>query len=732
MDIMKPRRNILFKNIHLLFLRALFILCISSIFSNDLYAQMNLIKNAHFENGLNFWHSNSYGVEQAKPEIIDGELYIRSGHDLKALSVFQQEMIPLKKEKTYQLAIEAYSSSEDRPLEILLSHEDGGTPYFFKRIHLSETMETYAFEFSQPVDDPGAVLLVNYGRSKSDAFIKRIELKPEPGNPPYQLSIEKSGLGNVDITPMKNNYERGEQVQLRATPQKGYHFIGWHNQGFFEKQDTVSIKMSDDIRLNATFYKTQKPKPDNHRAIMLTDMGNEPDDAQTAVRLLMYANELDLEGIIAVTSFYQRRTVSPQLLHERIEAYSKIIGNLQKHDTGWPHPDSLMNIAKPGQPGYGMANVGKNKSSAGSDLIKKALLDNDPRPIHFCVNAGANTLAQALWELQKELSAKKMKSVIKKIRVYDDTGQDDAGAWIAKTFPDLFYIRSRYQVFAFGAHAIGADPYFQGPKVWADDPVKANSWSFDQHLQSQHQWADQHIRFGHGNLGHFYLERLWGFEGGGTSTWIGLVNKGLYDPAHMTWGGWGGRFKDSLILNAPSALGVVNRDQEKFEPFYMYQEAADTWPEGRDKWGLRTEEWKNSIDAPIWRWRRAYFNEFKARMDWSVKKYGQANHNPIIIYEQDSTRTIEEIQVTPGETLSLDVSQSYDPDGDSLSFTWWMYEEPSTLDESIDWQNKTSESISVTIPGDAEGAQLHLILEVWDNGGVPLVSYKRFVINVNN
>ncbi len=36
------------------------------------------------------------------------------------------------------------------------------------------------------------------------------------------------------------------------------------------------------------------------RILVLTDMGNEADDSQTMVRLLMYANRFDIEGLIAV------------------------------------------------------------------------------------------------------------------------------------------------------------------------------------------------------------------------------------------------------------------------------------------------------------------------------------------------------------------------------------------------------------------------------------------------
>src|SRR5689334_9250356 len=38
------------------------------------------------------------------------------------------------------------------------------------------------------------------------------------------------------------------------------------------------------------------------RVLVLTDIGNEPDDQMSFVRLLLYSNELDLEGLVATTS----------------------------------------------------------------------------------------------------------------------------------------------------------------------------------------------------------------------------------------------------------------------------------------------------------------------------------------------------------------------------------------------------------------------------------------------
>jgi len=698
----------------------------------NINAQTNLLKNSAFTDGLAYWQTNNYGVNIHVPEVIDGKLFLAKPHDLKELCVVKQEHLTLKPETEYKVALEAYSPSKNRPLEVRVESNDGGTIYFYEKFFIDTLKSSYKFGYHQAKFDNNARFVINYGETKTSATIDNITFKPlsdEEGG--FYVNTHINGKGKVIVSPDKKSYHKGERVTLEAVAGEDANFICFYNEGFYTRKSKIDVEIESDIDLNASFYTSQKKKENNSRVFVLTDMGNEPDDAQTAVRLLLYANELDIEGVVAVTSFYQRQTVSPQLINERIDAYGKIVGNLQRHDTGWPHPDSLRKIAAPGQPKYGMAEVGSGKQSQGSQLLKKAILKSDPRPLYVCINAGANTLAQALWDLRNELSKEELQNAIDKIRVYDDTGQDDAGAWIAKEFPDLQYYRSRFQVFAFMGHMIGMGSHFQGPKVWAEDPIEANRWSFDQHLQATHHWADSNIRFGHGPLGALYLHRHWAMEGGGTSTWIGHVNKGLYSGEHMTWGGWGGRFEDTLTLNAQSALGVVNKDQKKFEDYYMFMEAEDTWVQGKTKWDLPEEQWKNSDDAPMWRWREAHFNEFKARMDWCVSNYESVNHNPVIVYKGCKIRKIEHINVEAGTDITLDVSDTYDPDGDEIHYNWWVYKESGTFKGNLTLEKEKPSVCSFSIPENITGKEIHLILEIHDENPIaPLYAYKRFVISV--
>jgi hypothetical protein len=69
---------------------------------------------------------------------------------------------------------------------------------------------------------------------------------------------------------------------------------------------------------------------------ILTDITNEPDDAESFCRYLTYSNWFQTEGVVAVTSVWLQDRVAPEALHEIADVYGKVIDNLQAHT----HPDS--------------------------------------------------------------------------------------------------------------------------------------------------------------------------------------------------------------------------------------------------------------------------------------------------------------------------------------------------------------------------------------------------------
>src|SRR3954451_5353793 len=64
------------------------------------------------------------------------------------------------------------------------------------------------------------------------------------------------------------------------------------------------------------------------RVVILSDIGNEPDDQMSFVRLLLYSNEIDLEAMVATTSTWQKTATHPETMHALIGAYSQVRPNL--------------------------------------------------------------------------------------------------------------------------------------------------------------------------------------------------------------------------------------------------------------------------------------------------------------------------------------------------------------------------------------------------------------------
>ena len=117
-------------------------------------------------------------------------------------------------------------------------------------------------------------------------------------------------------------------------------------------------------------------------------------------------------------------------------------------------------------------------------------------------------------------------------------------------------------------------------------------------------------------------------------------------------------------------------------------------------------------------------------MDWSVtSSYGDANHHPIAVVNGDTTRQVLEVSASAGSSVALSANGSSDPDGNGLVYSWWVYEEPSSYDGSVTIQGNSSASATVEVPSNAGGRNIHVILELHDNGSPNLYAYRRVIIN---
>ena len=133
------------------------------------------------------------------------------------------------------------------------------------------------------------------------------------------------------------------------------------------------------------------------RIVVLTDIANEPDDQMSLVRFLVYSNQFDVEGLVATTSTWMKSQVRPDVIHTvRRRLRGSAAEPLGSTPPGFPNAAPLRAVVAAGQPAYGMAAVGPAKASPGSELVLRAALEPDPRPLWVLAWGGANTLAQAL------------------------------------------------------------------------------------------------------------------------------------------------------------------------------------------------------------------------------------------------------------------------------------------------------------------------------------------------
>lgn len=270
------------------------------------------------------------------------------------------------------------------------------------------------------------------------------------------------------------------------------------------------------------------------RVIMTSDFppfpvtNSDPDDVQSMVRFLLYANEFDVEGLIASAGTHGMVAEKRNILAV-LDEYDKVDENLRKHDPKYPTADSLRAVTFEGkgnnngikiQFGCGKQPVsdiiGNGKDSEASNAIIAAADKPDPRPIYIGVWGGPREVAQAIWDVKNSRSQVEADAFIGKLRVFLIACQDATHEWLMNEFPDLLIIESKKT--------------YQG-MFGSDDRA----------------WLEENIINNHGPLCAIYPPRAVAGEGvieGDSPAFLYLVsaNRGINDPEDPTQPGWGGQY----------------------------------------------------------------------------------------------------------------------------------------------------------------------------------------------
>ncbi len=423
------------------------------------------------------------------------------------------------------------------------------------------------------------------------------------------------------------------------------------------------------------------------RVIVTTD--GEIDDQSSMVRFLLSASDYDVAGIVQVNGVQKDGHSKEQWIEKQIEKYAASLPNLRKHNPDYPAAGDLLRVVKVGIENRDDLHTAPPllSNSEGAQLIIKTLLDDDPRPVHILAWGGANTQANALWQIKEKHAAEDWKKAVAKARLYCIWYQDGGGKWIEENLPEIKIYEAgspeRDGGWRYVWDYMSVDHYYK-------DRLSKNPPELQKIMDKP--WLAQNIKTGHGPLCAAYPQEY--TSEGDTPSFMPLINNGLKQDEDYTWGGWGGR----PVYNVGNHMQDGSDDNNgKPDSHYTFQ-----------------------------RWLTAAQNDFAARADWCVKSYKEANHPPVVTLQNALT-----IQAKPGRKIELSANGTYDPDGDRLTFHWWQYGEADSYEGAVQIRHADSRQASFTVPRDArKGDAIHLICEVNDNGTPPLTRYQRVVVTV--
>ena len=423
----------------------------------------------------------------------------------------------------------------------------------------------------------------------------------------------------------------------------------------------------------------------------------EPDDMESMVRLMSYADQFEIEALI--TSVGWNCDPYPlewsQYLYRVIAAYAKDVPNLMKRsgqkrflsmkkENGrqqmgyWPSAEYLSSRAVMGSMYGGIRSIGERNDSQGSELLIRLADEDDPRPIYVAAWGGANTLAQAIWRVKQTRTDDEVRKFVRKFRIFTITDQDmDYAHRMDRARSSHMWLRQEFK----------DDLLF----VWDE-----GAWQEQCELGKQNWKQHQQNIQGKGALGKEYPNYKWGVEGD-TPSFLYVMPNGLNDPDDPMQAGWAGYHERGLCADSLTI-------------------AWTSWQEP-----LRSK----SVDYK----RRFYFdelNDFMARMQWADQ--GEGNHNPLVKVNGSLGVKPFRVSAIAGTDILLDASCSKDADGDSLSFYWWQQPEIGRIKITIG--QKDQPMVKIHIPDDAGNDTIHIVCEVHDNGPFRLVAYRRIIISI--
>lgn len=303
---------------------------------------------------------------------------------------------------------------------------------------------------------------------------------------------------------------------------------------------------------------------DRVRVIVSTDVGgSDPDDFQSMVHYLVYADLFDTEGLISSPPKAGRA----RHIHQCIDTYEKDYANLRISSVDYPTPNALRQVVRQGATNPQPGDEPGRDISEGAALIIERAQHVDPRPLYVIVWGSITDVAQAVHRAP---------SIKAKLRVYSigswNTRNDTrARDYLFDHHPDLWWIEN--------------DTSFRGMYMGGVQDGDLGNRSF----------PETHVK-GHGHLGALFMQKKRDIKMGDTPSVLYLLHGNPDQPATPHWG------------------GAFVRPYPKERPLYWHDNPDPSFRD-HDKNGAKT----------VNRWRKAYLQDWARRMDrlLEVKKSGR-------------------------------------------------------------------------------------------------------------
>ena len=438
------------------------------------------------------------------------------------------------------------------------------------------------------------------------------------------------------------------------------------------------------------------------RLVVCTDIAPadvEPDDMESMVRLMAYADMFEIEALITSVGWncdpYPAEWA--EYLQRVIEAYRKDVPKLmrrsgqqefmpledenkQQYIGYWPSADYVKSRAVMGSIHGGIKAIGADNDSPGSELLIRLADEDDTRPIYVAAWGGANTLAQAIWRVKQTRSAEELKKFVRKFRIYTITDQDmQYSMRMNRSYSSHMWLRKEF----------ADDLQF----VWDE-----GTWQEQCELGKRHWQQHKDNIQGRGALGGEYPTYKWGVEGD-TPSFLYVMPNGLNNPEDPHQAGWAGYHERGMCADS----------------------LTTAWT-----------SWQEPVRSISVGYKQRFYpdelNDFMARMQWAAE--GKGNLNPYVVIPNDTINitVTKKKKVKKGTmiSLSLDASKSFDPDGDNLQFSWWQ--QPEIGKTKVKIEQADQPIATLRIPADAKGDTIHIICEVHDDGPYHLPAYRRIII----